>query len=502
MTAYYYDVVILGMELGPLAAGALLAKRGFRVLVLGGGADKDRYPCFGFEFQKRPFLLTGADAPAIRRIVDDLGLAQLWQHALSEEDPMWQIILKDARIDVPRNIRGLSREVKRERPEDASDLDDAVDAVGRIHCEIGKLLADDFVLPPESFFEKREFSRIEVQNPFRLPHGIPGTGRAALIPELLLLPARMETAGLSNLPPIVHYRRLGGWLFNCVSFEGGRDGIRKLLTEQIVGQGGDVHPALGAAEIETRKGAVTGVRIQGRDEITGCRVVLSHLLPSALGDLIKPDLWTKRFRALVENDTPGALGYCVNLGMDAEVVPAGLAHTAFLHGDGCFEDELLRIEKIPQKDAAKAALNISCTVPLNKQREIFSGALRDRVLDKMRRLIPYLDRYLKVIHSPFDGIGPLDLTGQYTGEEAPLIPHPEEIPSWPVLAPTPDSVLGIGALRHRTGIKGLLLSGAQVVRGLDIEGEMLAAWGATRIVRKMDPRRERLVKSMRFKVEV
>jgi phytoene dehydrogenase-like protein len=500
VTTYYYDVVILGMELGPLAAGAILAKRGFRVLVLGGGDDKNRYSCFGFEFQKRPFILTGADAPAIRRIIDDLGIQQMWQRAVEKPDPMWQIVLSNARIDVPRDIRRLSREVKREVKDAASGLDDAVDAVGRINGEIGKLLAEDFVMPPESFFEKRELARIEVQNPFRLPHGVPGTGRAALIPEFLLLPVRMETGGVKDLNPIVHYRQLGGWLFDCVSLEGGLDGVRKLLAQEILGQGGDVHPSLRIQEIEVKKGSVSGVRIHGRDEIGGCRVVLSHLPPSALAKLIKPSSYTKRFRTLTAAEPLRPIGYSLNLGVDAEVVPAGLAETAFLFDASHFEDGLLRIEKIPQSDKTKAALHVHCIVSSEKVGDIASGALRDRILDKMRKLVPYLDTHLKVIHSPFDAFGPLNLTG-YEGE-APASPHPEEVLVLPIYPPIKDGILGIGGLPYRSGIKGLILCGAEVVRGIGVEGEMLAAWGAARIVRKMDPRRERLVKSMRTKIEL
>ena len=62
--------------------------------------------------------------------------------------------------------------------------------------------------------------------------------------------------------------------------------------------------------------------------------------------------------------------------------------------------------------------------------------------------------------------------------------------------------MGIENCPHRTGIKGLILSGGQVVSGLSTEGEFIAAWGAARIVGKLDPRRERLVRSMRGKVEM
>jgi hypothetical protein len=46
------------------------------------------------------------------------------------------------------------------------------------------------------------------------------------------------------------------------------------------------------------------------------------------------------------------------------------------------------------------------------------------------------------------------------------------------------------------------MAGNQVVSGLGAEGEFIAAWGAARIAGRTDPRRERLVRSMRSKVEM
>jgi hypothetical protein len=195
------------------------------------------------------------------------------------------------------------------------------------------------------------------------------------------------------------------------------------------------------------------------------------------------------------------LGYTLNLGIDPEVVPEGLANTAFVSLGSGIGNELLRIEKVSQNDKNKAALHVSCIVPMDDREKILSGALRDAILDRLRLLIPFLDNYLRVIHSPFDGFGPLNLSGDIDGD-APPIPHAEEIPRWLHRPPPIDGILGIENLPHRTGIKGLLLAGSQVISGLGTEGDFLAAWGAARIAAKMDPRRERLVRSMRSKIEM
>jgi hypothetical protein len=228
---------------------------------------------------------------------------------------------------------------------------------------------------------------------------------------------------------------------------------------------------------------------------------LTHLTPKEIAPLIQPSAWTKRFRALVDDSPPSLLGYALNLGVDREVIPEGMAGTTFFSSGPEMENALFRVERIPQKDKDKGALNVSRIVPLEREYAIASGALRDSILDAMRALIPFLDNHLKVIHSPFDNFGPLDLAGSGTGV-APPVPHLEEVPRWRLRPPPREGVLGVGNLPHRAGLKGLLMSGDQVVSGLGTEGELIAAWGAARIAGKMDPRRERLVRSMRAKVEM
>ncbi|MDD5306995.1 MAG: hypothetical protein PHU25_06710 [Deltaproteobacteria bacterium] len=504
MTPGTYDVLVLGMELGPLAAGALLAKRGFRVLVVGQGSAFDHYRCLGFDFARRPFLLTAADSPVVRRVMAELGAGQIFQRIASEPERRFQVVLPRARLDVFKDRLATEAEIGREFPPAGGAVPGLLEGIGRLSCEIDKLLSVDMVLPPETFFEKRELARAEVQNPFRLARSydvLEGTEAVAGLREFLEAPARFETCGASMLHPLVLVRQLGGWLFGCQNVQGGRDGLRKLLCDRIVAQGGDVLPRHRVADIAVAKGRVTGVRLAGREDSIAVRTIVTGLVPDELAALITPSAWTKRFRAMVEDAGPPVLGYAVNLGFDALALPAGLGHTCFARFGPGLGDELLRIEALPQAEEGKAALNVSCVVPTGAEGTIASGALRDAMLDRMRWLVPYLDNHLRVLHSPFDGFGPVDLTGRATGE-SPSVPHPEEVPACFLHPPLPDGILGIEGLPHRTGVAGLLLAGAQVVRGLGAEGELLAGWGAARIAGRMDPVRERLARSMRSKVEM
>ncbi len=492
------------MDIGPLAAGALLARRGFRVLIVGQNTQPNRYNCFDYTFSRQPFLFTSVESPAVRRIVNELSVSQLFQHAAKTMNPAYQVVLRRARLDVFRDPEQTKAELCREFPGDAAAVEEAFNHIGRVNGEIDKLVSNDIVVPPESFIEKREFARAEVQNPFRAESQVVSRleiDDSSGFGEFLDAPIRFETAGASPLAPFARFRQLGGWLFNCQDVEGGLDGLRSLLVKQIVGQGGDHHPHQRVTEIVVRKRSVKGVLMDGREETTGCQVVLTGQTAFEIAPLVAPNAWTKRFRALVDESPDAVLGYAVNLGVDPEVVPAGLAGTALISLGPGLGDELLRVEQVPQKSENLAAFHVSCVVPPGGEETIQSGALRDAILDRMRWLVPFLDKYLKVIHSPYDGFGPIDLVGESEGD-APKTPYPEEIQKWVLRPPTGEGVLGVENSPHRTGIKGLLMAGAQVVGGLGVEGELIAAWGAARIASKMDPRRERLVRSMRSKVEM
>jgi len=502
LTSSYYDVVVLGMELGPLAAGALLARRGFRVLVVGQGGAFERYPCYGYTFTKRPFLMTAGQSPVVRRVMEELSVSQVFQQISRAPRPGFQVVLPEARVDVHAEPDRIGRELKREIPEDAGDVDEILSCAGRLSGEIDKLLSADLVLPPETFMERREFVRAEVQNPFfQAREGDHLGGIGGKLGEILAAPVRLETAGDDRVAPLLRARIVGGWLFGAMDVDGGRDGLRKLLTDRIVGQGGDVQPGQSVTEIVVARGKVSGVRLTGKEEPTGCQMVFTDLAPKELASFIEPGRWPRRFRLLVEDSPRPVLGYSLNLGVDPVVVPAAMARTVLISAGPGLGDQLLRIERIPQDGEDRAALNVSCVVPPGADDSILNGVLRDAILDRVRWLVPFLDQHLGVVHSPFDGFGPLDLGGGADGE-APAVPRPEDIPRWLLRRSSEHGPLGFEGLPHRTGIKGLFLSGSQVISGLGAEGELLAGWGAARIGGKMDPGKRRLVMSMRSKVEI
>ena len=100
-TSKHYDVVVLGADLGALAAAALLARRSWRVLVLGNGVRKPTYIYDGLVLARRPFTFLAASSPAWTRVLVELAQSQTFRRRLSALDPMLQVLGPDLRLDVP-----------------------------------------------------------------------------------------------------------------------------------------------------------------------------------------------------------------------------------------------------------------------------------------------------------------------------------------------------------------------------------------------------------------
>ena len=112
----FYDVVVLGSDLAATVGGAVLAHRGFRVLVAGVPAE-ERYTIGPYSLPRSPLAFVGVETPTLKRIVGELNLVQLLRRRLEPNRPAYQLLLPDLRIDVGDD---LGRELSRELPDAAA----------------------------------------------------------------------------------------------------------------------------------------------------------------------------------------------------------------------------------------------------------------------------------------------------------------------------------------------------------------------------------------------
>src|SRR5437773_10030465 len=101
-----YDVVVVGDELAGAVAGAHLARRGLRVLLVG-RAPVERDEVGPYQVPRDPLALTGLEAPMLKRMVAELNLVQLLRRRVEPNHPAFQLLLPDHRLEVSAGDLGV-----------------------------------------------------------------------------------------------------------------------------------------------------------------------------------------------------------------------------------------------------------------------------------------------------------------------------------------------------------------------------------------------------------
>ncbi len=130
---------------------------------------------------------------------------------------------------------------------------------------------------------------------------------------------------------------------------------------------------------------------------------------------------------------------------------------------------------------------------------------RQAVLDLVAAELPFLERHLVVVDSVHDGLPVWVFEGgkRRLAERAALrgaSATPE--PMVRQLEVDPPGYLGLGGEPIRGPVERTLLAGRSVLPALGQEGQLLAAWGAARLVTRTDRKKERMRRDMWSKVEI
>src|SRR5262249_15351107 len=163
MAADFYDVVIIGSDLAASVAGAVLAHRGFRVLVAGVNVE-EKYSIGPYVLPRAPLAFVGLESPAIKRLLGELNLVQLLRRRLEPNRPAYQLLLPDHPIDVGDD---RAREIQREWPDMRPAVEGAHARLAEVSSALEGILAQDLILPPDGFWDRRDVNRVGA----RLPDG-------------------------------------------------------------------------------------------------------------------------------------------------------------------------------------------------------------------------------------------------------------------------------------------------------------------------------------------
>lgn len=493
-------MVVLGASLAALTAGALLARRGFRVAVIGHGARSERYTYEGFALRRGSSFAPWIEAPAFVRAMTELALLPMVRRRTQAREVAWQVCLPRHRLDVHVDLERRLGELDREFPEVHRPVEDFYTALTRNDAPLDRLFGPEASWPPAGFFERRALRRGMTDTPF----GADGLGGDVFAefavdhPLRTVVDAQTRFAGAHDpdrMTALVRTRLHASGLRAAPFMDDGLDGLRRLLEERIQQHGGDVRGRERVERINTRRGHVTSVTLAGTEEEIGCAFVVTSL-DAALAQRLTGVPATRAYAARLLAARPRYYRYTLNVVLPAEALPMGMGPRVFAVADlarPLAEENLLAIEYAAPDGEGRSVLTVVALLPRPavEEGEVYMHKVRGRVLRALDAVVPFFDRHALVIDSPHDGLpledrtraAPTALDARWSGAPEPMESLDER---------SADAFMGVCGLPMVGDIAGMFHVGRQVVPGLGGEGEFLAALTAAARITRTDRNKERM----------
>lgn len=498
----HYDVVVVGASLGALAAAALLSRRSWRVLVIGHGRKPQRYEWEGLPFARRSHTFVAGATPAWRRIVAELAQTQTLKRKTRPRDPMLQLITPSLVLDVPPDGARFSLELAREFPEQRRPIEDFYAELSRITAQSDEALDHELVLPPGTFWERREVNRVFESLPF-IQEGSAPPPLLSLLPREFIEMFRATIAFSTSLsganPAFAQLRLHASYTRGLVDFPGGEEELNDFLIERIRAQGGDVQLSDRVETIEVRKGAAVAVKAAGADARIGVGFLVTDMTEAQLLALARFEGAGEPRANVVASDQRFVASAIVN----TRGAPKPLAREAFLMPPQ--ESNLPHVRLSRESLNDEYELLVLESLEMERQRPL--AKLRDSILLTLMHFFPFMSGHFVAVDSVYDGLPLWDYRSGTRVEVArasvrsgPTPTEPEPMESR--FRVSGSTLFGLGAESVRSDLGGAFHVGRSVLPALGQEGELLAALGVARIINRTDRQKEKMRRDMWSKIEL
>jgi phytoene dehydrogenase-like protein len=510
----HYDVAILGAGVGALTAAALLARRSWRVLVLGQGWRPPSYQYDGVTLARRPFVFLAGSSPAWSRVLVELAQSQTFRRRTVALDPMFQVLARRLRLEVPPEVQLFGKEIDRVYPEVRRVVDELYAELARTNAAADAAFEKDLVWPPGSFWERRETGRLASTLPRLASEG------SALLAEfpreheyraIVDVPTRFASHAV-DLPDFAVARLHGAWTRGVSRLAGGEQEVVDFLVERLHAHGGESRLGERAARIVHRRGRVTGVLVDGDDAPTGVGFLATDHTTRSLLDLVSDFDPPARALGVLPHLLPAEWRFVLSIVVRTEGLPEPLGGEAFLlpswpHRGQDDARPLVHLQRLASPCGAAGATLLVAEAVCVEGGSLRVDRARETVLETIESLLPFIERHYLIIDSPHDGRPLWDLRSGTRKEidRAALrasggsLDAEPMVPRWRVDPPT---FHGLGAEPIRTPLAGAFILGPSALPALGQEGELLAAWSAARLITRTDRRKEQMRREMWSKIEL
>jgi len=412
-----YDVIVAGFRPGGLLAGALLAKRGLRVLAINqDGRGPVRMGKYTFPSHRYPFI-GFEDRELLGAAIDELTIHPTERKALQPSVPSFQVILPGQRVDVYPDDR-FAREISREFPRD----DVLIEGIySRIKDEAGVFLqawqARRSQPPRPSLMQKMgmgAFSRRDkalfsgamptlgqVMDQLEAPPAVRAFFYAQLVafgysahPEELLMPVAshlLTTARAGIYGDTEH-----------------AEPLVNLLTDRLRSLHSDVVPQERITGLEFSWSKLQELTFLGYDQKFTCDFLIWNAPYETLLDVLPDTIRRKGYEG--RTDPPEFERFSIHLALDEFVIPVGMQDHAILVADDeapLQEGNLVYLTLSPEGAEAFAPTGtraVTATTIVPATPEFRTREARRRVattmLTHIKFVMPFMERYVRTLHVP------------------------------------------------------------------------------------------------------
>jgi len=481
MSDSYYDVVVVGTELTGLISAALLAKRGYRVLVLGHGSQPNSFMHEGFKYVRRPWLFSGFEtSQPIKQVFADLSLSLEMHNRPKPLNPFYQVAMPGRRIDVVSKEAIYQRELAREFPGEADRIQQYYRAVHDQNAKLRQILEAPVTFPPSGFMETRNFRRMVLEV---LDQGIadPMTvfPRGHLFRPFALAPLMFSSLcqmhPYSGIQLIRNQTHLGRGLYRI---DGGLDALKQVFIEKVKSNCGDYREKVTVDRLITKRGKVREVLLRDRREVIGCDVVVANMDVKRFFNLIPEEEQKQRWHLKILELQPTDVLYTANYALQAQAIPEAMADHVFmiikpdkpLDGDNLV---MLSVDPAgPQPDPAYRVLSVTTRIPMRHIRPTL-----DNVDALDRKLIRYAEQLIPFFHEHVVARA----SGWLNIERRSKKPYVDPSLMVPIFSNPLEDTLEASPVTCRTAYKNVLVAGDNLFSGLGFEGAFLGAQTTVRL---------------------